>query len=65
MDVRWSSFDDYLKSLESHKTRNAVRREIKKCTENGVATAEEKDFGDLSMTLAELYSNLFRNTTKV
>jgi hypothetical protein len=34
-DVRWSSFGEYLNSMEYH-TRKNVRREIQKCAENGV-----------------------------
>ena len=56
LDVQWSNFEDYLKSLK-HKTRSNIRREIKKCAENGV-TIEEREFGDLSAKLSELISNL-------
>jgi predicted N-acyltransferase len=64
LDVRWSSFEDYLGSLESHKIRTTVRREIKKCKESGVTIAEEQDFGDLAVTLARLHSSLFSKYNK-
>jgi predicted N-acyltransferase len=57
LDVKWSSFEDYLKSLK-HKTRMNIRREIKKCAENGV-TIEGRDFKGLSADLSALLSNLF------
>ena len=64
LDVRWSSFEDYLGSLESHKIRTTVRREIKKCRESGVSIAEEPDFGDFAETLANLHSSLFSKYNK-
>ena len=64
LDVCWSSFEDYLGSLESHKIRTTVRREIKKCKESGVTITEEHDFGDLAATLAHLHSNLFSKYNK-
>jgi predicted N-acyltransferase len=62
LDVKWSSFEDYLKSLK-HKTRMNIRREIKKCAENGV-TIEERDFKGLSANLPVLLSNLFSKYDK-
>jgi predicted N-acyltransferase len=56
LDIQWSSFEDYLKSLKQ-KNRETIRRQIKKCKENGVRI-EEKELGDLSENLAELLSNL-------
>ena len=56
IDVQWSSFEDYLKSLKP-KTREHVRREIRKCKENGV-TIEEAELDDLATKLSELYTNL-------
>jgi predicted N-acyltransferase len=56
LDVKLPSFEDYLKSLK-RKTRQNIRREIRKCAENGV-TIEEGDLRDLSMKLSELFSAL-------
>lgn len=64
LDVRWSSFEDYLESLKSHKIRTTVRREIKKCKESGVTIAEEHNFGNLASTLANLHSSLFSKYNK-
>jgi predicted N-acyltransferase len=58
LDIRWSSFDSYLNSLK-RKVRRNVRREIRKCRECGVTIEEEKEFGDLAITLSDLYGNLF------
>ena len=57
LDIKWSSFEDYLKSL-TYKTRKNIRREIRKCAENGVSI-EERDFEGLSAKLPVLLSNLF------
>jgi len=57
LDIKWSSFEDYLKSL-TYKTRKNIRREIRKCAENGVSI-EERDFEGLSAKLPALLSNLF------
>ena len=64
LDVKWSSFEDYLENLESHKIRTTVKREIRKCRESGVLITEEHDFGDLAVTLARLHSNLFSKYNK-
>ncbi len=56
LDIQWSSFEDYLKSLK-RKTRENIRREIKKFKENGVRI-EEHELGNLSENIAELTSNL-------
>lgn len=64
LDVKWSNFEDYLRSLESHKIRTTVRREIKKCRESGVTIAEENEFGSLATALANLHSNLFSKYNK-
>jgi predicted N-acyltransferase len=55
LDVKWSSFEDYLKSLK-RKTRKNIRREIRKCTGNGV-TIEKREISGLSAKLSELLSN--------
>lgn len=64
LDVRWSSFEDYLGSLESHKIRTTVRREIKKCKESGVTVTEAHGFGDLAATLTNLHTGLFSKYNK-
>ncbi|MGD0643947.1 MAG: GNAT family N-acetyltransferase [Candidatus Bathyarchaeia archaeon] len=57
LDVRWPSFEDYLKSLKK-KTAQNVKREIKKCTENGI-TIEEQEISQLSATkFSELNYNV-------
>jgi predicted N-acyltransferase len=58
LDVKWLNFSDYLRTLD-YKIRKNVRREIKKCKENGVAISDEKEFGNLSETLSNLHSNLY------
>jgi predicted N-acyltransferase len=55
LDIQWSSFEDYLKSLKP-KTMENIRREIRKCKENGVII-EEQELGGLSENLSELLSN--------
>jgi uncharacterized protein len=62
IDILWNNFDDYLNSLK-HSTRGNVRREIKKCKENGV-TIEESDWSLLSEKLDELYNNLYLRYNK-
>jgi len=57
-DVEWSSFEEYLKSLD-YKTRKNVRREIKKCEENGITISLEHEFAGFSSILSNLHSNLF------
>jgi len=64
LDIEWSSFDDYVKSLGSHKIKKNVRREIKKCEESGVSIVEENEYGDISTTLSDLHSNLFSKYNK-
>jgi predicted N-acyltransferase len=56
LDIQWTSFEDYLKSLKP-KARGTARREIKKCGENGV-TIEESELEDLTTKLSDLYANL-------
>ena len=41
LDIQWSSFEDYLKCLK-RKTRENIRREIKKFKENGVRIEEHE-----------------------
>jgi predicted N-acyltransferase len=64
LDVRWSSFNDYLESFNC-KLRKNIRREIRKCAENSVAI-EELEFVDLPAYVSELTSNLnLKYTNKV
>jgi predicted N-acyltransferase len=57
LDVRWPNFEDYLNSLKK-KTAQNVRREIKKCAENGI-TIEEQKISQLSATkFSELSHNV-------
>jgi predicted N-acyltransferase len=66
IDVQWLSFEDYLRSL-THKTREHVRREIRKCKESGV-TIEEEELDDLAPKVSELFTNIsskYKNTVKI
>jgi uncharacterized protein len=56
LDIKWTSFDDYLASLKP-KIKANVKREIKKCQENGVVI-EESGLEVMSAKLPELYSNV-------
>jgi predicted N-acyltransferase len=56
LDVQWKNFEDYLKSLKQM-SRHSIRREIRKCAENGV-TIKDSDFKDFSEKLSGLTSNL-------
>ncbi len=56
LDVQWKSFEEYLKSLKNM-NRHSIRREIRKCAENGV-TIKDSDFNDLSERLSGLTANL-------
>jgi predicted N-acyltransferase len=62
LDIKWNNFDDYILSLKS-KARTNVRREIKKCIENGI-TIQEAELGNLTEKLDELYNNLFLKYNK-
>jgi predicted N-acyltransferase len=57
LDVRWETFEDYLKSLKST-VRHEIRREIKNCQENGITIDQVTDFKKLSPTLSDLSYNL-------
>jgi predicted N-acyltransferase len=57
LDILWSSFDEYVSSLE-YRTRKNLRREIRKCRESGI-TIEEEKFENCVSTLSKLYSNLY------
>jgi predicted N-acyltransferase len=62
LDIQWSSFEDYLKSLKQM-NRHSIRREIRKCAENGV-TIKETDLKDLSEEMSNLVSNLISKYNK-
>jgi predicted N-acyltransferase len=62
LDVQWSSFEDYLKSLKQM-NRHSIRREIRKCAENGI-TIKETDLKDLSKEMSVLVSNLISKYNK-
>ncbi len=58
LNLEWSQFDDYLKSLKSG-MRKKIRREIKKCAENGVIINEEKITPNIADELSQLDANVF------
>jgi predicted N-acyltransferase len=57
LDVSWSNFEDYVKSLKLGR-RRTVRHEIKKCSENGVTLKEESISEDIAEKLSELGANV-------
>lgn len=63
LPIDWLTFKDYLSSLTQN-GRKAVRRDIKKCVENGVELFEAPDFEKLSEKLSSFYSNLFNKYNK-
>jgi hypothetical protein len=63
LDIPWSSFDEYLNSLE-HKVSRNVKREIKKCEEAGILIEEEKNFENDAVTLSNLSANTFSKYNK-
>lgn len=63
LDVCWRSFEDYLKSFDCHMRKN-IRREIKKCSDNGVTIEEVTEFKKLSMILSDLSLTLFLKYNK-
>ncbi len=56
LDAQWKSFQDYVGNLKLKAAKN-VKREIKKCFENGI-TIEEVQDDNLATKLFELHSNL-------
>ncbi len=58
LDIKWSSFDEYLACMKK-KIRSLIRRQIKKNRESGITIEQINDFYSLSQTLAELHSNLY------
>jgi predicted N-acyltransferase len=61
--IRWQNFEDYLLSLK-YDVRKEVRRQLRRCRENGVTIDETTEFKDLSQVLSELSSNLFAKYNK-
>ena len=57
LDVNWSNFEDYVKSLKLGR-RRTVRHEIKKCSENGVTIKEESISENIAEKLSELGANV-------
>jgi len=57
LDVNWSSFEDYLKSLKPRRARS-IRREIKECSESGVVIEEESISEDIAEKLSVLEANV-------
>jgi predicted N-acyltransferase len=53
LDLSWSNFDDYLNSLKPG-MRKKIRREIKKCSDNGVTIKEEHITENIADKLSEL-----------
>ena len=53
LDVSWGSFEEYLISL-GHDNRHYVRREMRRCKDNGVTIEKVNDFKDLSKLLSDL-----------
>jgi hypothetical protein len=63
LDIQWASFDEYLKTLCA-RTRWSIRKEIRKCMENGIKIELVSEFGELAETLSNLSANLFRKWGK-
>jgi len=57
LDVNWSSFEDYLKSLKPKRARS-IRREIRECRESGVVIEEESISEDIAEKLSTLEANV-------
>jgi predicted N-acyltransferase len=59
LDVEWPSFLGYLESLGCNMRHN-VRREIRKCKDEGIVIQREEDIKRLSEELSHLYNNLYQ-----
>jgi predicted N-acyltransferase len=57
LDVEWSSFDEYVKSLDYH-GRKQVRKDLRKIEESEIVIEEEKNFGEKSEQFASLFTNV-------
>ena len=53
LDVNWSNFNEYLDSLKPG-MKKKIRREIRKCSENGVTIKEESITENIAGKLSEL-----------
>lgn len=57
LDVNWSNFDDYLKSMNG-RHRRTIRREIRDCLSSGVSIEEESISENIAEKLSELEANV-------
>ncbi len=57
LEIKWDSFEDYLKSLKGTHRHN-VRREIKNCVANGIKIEQVHDFSHYSGIFSDLSYNL-------
>jgi predicted N-acyltransferase len=63
LDILWSSFDEYVESLE-YGARKDVRREIRKFNDSGVIIEEEYAFERHAATLSSLWLNTYSRHRK-
>ena len=57
LKIQWTEFDDYLKSLKPGMAKK-IRREIKKCLENGVIIDQEEITQEIAEELSQLSANV-------
>jgi predicted N-acyltransferase len=57
LKIEWAQFDDYLKSLKPGMGKK-IRREIRKCVENGVIINEESITQEIAEELSQLNANV-------
>jgi len=57
LKIQWTQFDDYLKSLKPGMAKK-IRREIKKCVENGVTIDQEEITQEIAEELSQLNANV-------
>ncbi len=57
LDVRWKSFEEYLNNLK-RVVRKRIRREIRRCVENGIVIEARNKFSDVSTELSTLSLNV-------
>jgi predicted N-acyltransferase len=58
LDIKWSSFEDYLTSL-GRNARHNIRKQIKNFKKSEAIIEEASEFKEFSETFSDLYSNLF------
>ncbi len=63
LDIKWSCFEDYLKSFNANTRRN-IKREIENFKKNKVIIEEIPEFKEFAKIFSELYSNLFSKYNK-